>query len=159
MCLSVRASAAQATNEAIPEDTVKIYRSYQCPTAACAWVRTQEGSVSVPKRVKEIDYRAFAYCKDLKSVIFDDDSELTTIGASAFARTGLSSVKVPKLVTGIHELAFARCTELAEVTFAPGVELVLMNIGLQAFPQAKGIVDQASEDNIASAARRVCNSW
>ena len=157
MCLSVRASAAQATNEAIPEYTVKIYRSYQCATAACAWVGTQRGSVSVPKRVKEIDYRAFANCKDLKSVIFDDDSDLTTIGKLAFAATGLSSVKVPKSVTGIHGQAFAHCTELAKVTFAPGVELLL--IGLQAFPQGEGIVDQASGDRIASAARRVCNSW
>ena len=157
MCLSVRASAAQATDEAIPEDTVKIYRSYQCPTAACAWVRTQEGSVSVPKRVKEIDYRAFAYCKDLKSVIFDDDSELTTIGVLAFEQTGLSSFIVPKRVTEIHAWAFSRCTELTSVTFATGVKLRL--IGYAAFPQNRGSVDQASEDRIASAAKLVCNSW
>ena len=164
MCLSVRASAAQATNEAIPEHTVKIYKSRKqspaCNNAACAWVGTQvdqQGSMSVPMRVEEIGNAAFRGCKDLKSVIFDDDSELTTIGVLAFEQTGLSSFIVPKRVTEIHAWAFSRCTELTSVTFATGVKLRL--IGYAAFPQNRGSVDQASEDRIASAAKLVCNSW
>ena len=67
----------------------------------------------------------FTGCRDLTSVTFPPDSELTKIKYLAFARTGLTAFEVPMGVTEIQSLAFFLCDKLSTFTFASTTNLVV----------------------------------
>ncbi|HCU56047.1 MAG TPA: hypothetical protein DIC18_01780, partial [Clostridiales bacterium] len=69
--------------------------------------------VVIPRTIVEIGYRAFADCRWLSSVIFEEGIELTEIGASVFSWcTALRSVVIPASVTRIGSGAFYFCYQL-----------------------------------------------
>ena len=134
----MRASAAQASDEAIPEGTVKVWRSKTDCDNACRWVDAQKMPLVLPATVLDIGDSAFEDCDKLTSVIFTPDSELLIIGELAFANTALSTFEVPNRVKRIEDYAFAshyytRRTDrkLTSVTFTPDSEL--RSIGRYAF--------------------------
>lgn len=85
----------------------------------------------LPSTVKIIEESAFADCRKLKSVKFNDGLE--RIGNAAFKSSGLSSVDIPETVKDIGSKAFSQSKELEEVTFHSG----LRKIGEWAFSGTK----------------------
>lgn len=81
-------------------------------------------SVKIPASVNTIGNEAFYDCLNLKEVIFEEGSNLTSIGKSAFYNcTGLKSVKIPASVTLLDSCSFEDCTSLKEVIFEEGSKL------------------------------------
>lgn len=65
--------------------------------------------------VNRIDYKAFAYCKNLSNISFS--KELTTISDFAFENcTSLYSIEIPQSVTKIGKRAFHGCTYLTSLS-------------------------------------------
>ena len=88
-----------------------------------AFAYTSLTSVVIPAKVKTIGVDAFYSCKELSSVTFADNSELTTIDNYAFTyNSKLTSIKLPAAIESIGNNAFAGCTALASVEFAVNAE-------------------------------------
>ncbi len=89
-------------------------------------------SIVIPSSVTEIGHKAFAGCRNLTSVTFEENSQLTTIDSQAFgACSRLESITIPKSVTALNYNAFGYCTALSEVVFEEGSALRV--IGENAF--------------------------
>lgn len=66
--------------------------------------------VVIPYSVVAIGDRAFDYCYNLESVVFDSNSQLIIIGANAFSMCqNLRSINIPSTVLEIGQGAFHRC--------------------------------------------------
>ncbi|MBQ4155418.1 MAG: leucine-rich repeat protein, partial [Clostridia bacterium] len=112
--------------------------------------------ITLPKTIKRIGYRAFAYLPNLKEINLPNS--ITKIGVWAFAYTkslktiniprnlkkgnqafflmeGLESVKVPKKVKTIPNSFFSYCKNLSEVTFAGNCD----RINKYAFRECKSL--------------------
>ncbi len=85
--------------------------------------------VVIPKTVKTIGDEAFMYCHFLKEIVFEEGSELTSIGDSAFYGTALVSVVLPEGLKTIDEGAFHSCDDMKEITLPSTLE----SIGRNAF--------------------------
>lgn len=59
-----------------------------------------------------IAQRAFRDCKDLKRVVFSEDSRLEKIGSQCFYGTGLEEVKTPCGLKQIGSGVFENCKDL-----------------------------------------------
>ena len=99
----------------IPEGTAKIGNHW-------FW-GSKVRRVKIPASVKEIGVDVFFKCKNLKSVVFAENSWLEKIGPWSFSNTGIEKITVPKNVTEIEEGAFYQCEELREVVFEEGSKL------------------------------------
>ena len=67
-------------------------------------------SVHIPATVKSIGSTAFAYCRNLKRVTFDANSELENIGYLAFSGCReLTHIRLPERLHVIEYLAFNHC--------------------------------------------------
>ena len=87
---------------------------------------------TVPAGVIIIDDGAFSSCVNLVSVIFEVNSQLTTIGEDAFYGCGkIESITIPASVSNIGDYAFENCSELATIAFDDASKLVY--IGQEAF--------------------------
>lgn len=96
---------------------------------ASAFISSDIVSVTIPASIEVITHDAFLGCENLTSVIFEDNSKLTEIGANAFSdcssltniilptslihidvyafiRSGLESISIPQSVTEIGMYAF-----------------------------------------------------
>jgi hypothetical protein len=64
-------------------------------------------SVKIPKSVKQIDEEAFTGYTGLEEIIFEEGSQLETIGEEAFSNCeSLKKIAIPKSVKRIDEYAF-----------------------------------------------------
>ena len=77
----------------------------------------------------EIGDKAFCGCKSLRSICLPD--KLRKIGNGTFSETGLTEVQIPAGVQNIEWNAFQECKSLKKVTFAAGSQL--REIGQGAF--------------------------
>ena len=69
--------------------------------------------VAISNSVKTIEKNAFFSCKVLEEVVFEKDSQLSSIGDYAFGVCeSLKSIEIPDSVTRIGEYAFRGCTSL-----------------------------------------------
>ena len=66
-------------------------------------------------------------CNQLKSVVFQPDSELIEIGISSFRESAIESITIPSHVKIINCYAFNKCKQLKKVEFAQNSELVSIN--------------------------------
>ena len=72
--------------------------------------------VTIPKSVKIIGDGAFKGCVNLKTIIFEDESQLKEIGPNAFSEcVSLETIEIPKSVTKIDASAFKGCKSLKKV--------------------------------------------
>ena len=107
------------------------------------------------KNVIGINNYAFNSCDFIKSITFDADSHVQTIGLHAFEGcTSLKSIILPNGVTSIEDGAFYYCSSLKDVVIPDSVE----SIGSQLFWECTsiekvnylGTIDQWAEINIES---------
>ena len=93
-------------------------------------------SYNVPSTVTRIDSFAFAGCTNLKTINFENDSQLNSIGNSAFSNCSqLTSIKIPDSVTSIGGAAFNGCAGLTSIEIPDGVT----SIGNTAFSGCTGL--------------------
>ncbi len=85
--------------------------------------------VVIPKTVKTIGSHAFLHCFFLREVIFEEGSELISIGDSAFNNTAIVSITLPEGLKTIGEGAFNSCDDMKEITLPS----TLKSIGSNAF--------------------------
>lgn len=87
-------------------------------------------SIKLPSTIRVIETLAFADCRSLKSVIFEENSQLEKIGSGAFGFcTSLNNIILASGVTYIGSTAFEACISLEEINL-PGN---LTFIGYSAF--------------------------
>ncbi|KAK8897947.1 hypothetical protein M9Y10_000189 [Tritrichomonas musculus] len=85
----------------------------------------------IPSFIKQIGPNAFDGCKQLESVEFPPDSQLSEIKQKAFSNTSLKEISIPSGVVTIHSEAFEHNSELTSVTFS--YQSALKVIGAYAF--------------------------
>lgn len=100
-------------------------------TLICYPAGKSGASYTVPAEVVVIAGGAFASCRNLTSITFEDNSQLTTIGMSAFIGNGFESINIPDKVTEIRDFAFAYSINMSSITF--GDNSSLERIGYSAF--------------------------
>ena len=88
-------------------------------------------SVHFGKDVTSIEAKVFSFCNKLKTVTFEENSSLETIGEKAFYFTNITSIEIPSSVTSIGNNAFYGCGQLTNMTFEDNSNLV--TIGEKAF--------------------------
>ena len=72
--------------------------------------------VFIPKGVKKISRDAFANCKSLREVTFEEESELKIIEDYAFSGCGrLAKIGLPSALKSIGSFAFYGCYDLKDV--------------------------------------------
>ena len=89
-------------------------------------------TLTLPKSVTTIEYRAFYYNKKLATLTIPADGALESIAEEAFYNaTALKALNVPASVEEIGKTAFRGCTALATLTFDDGSKT--LSIGEYAF--------------------------
>ena len=68
--------------------------------------------IQIPASVRIIGKSAFEECKNLKSVIFAEGTQLRKIEENAFRKSGLTEVQIPTSVRIIGKSAFYNCENL-----------------------------------------------
>lgn len=81
----------------------------------------------IPSFIKHIDSFAFSYCMSLKVIIFEEQSELESIGDNAFLCSSIINIKIPKKVQQIKEATFSYCKFLQTVSFEDDSELKIID--------------------------------
>ena len=95
-----------------------------------AMVATNAQSVVFPSTIKSIGDNAFCHAQNIKSITFEQNSQLDSIGEKAFYLSALQRVTIPASTTYIGPQAFADC-KLAEIEFEQNSQI--KTIGASAF--------------------------
>ena len=107
--------------------------------------------ILIPSNIEKIEESTFSHCKKLKSVDFENDSQITSIGKqsfyfcenlqtvkfplnsklnsilqSAFYQTAIQEISIPQNVTVIGEDSFAHCPKIKCVNFLGESKLKLI---------------------------------
>ena len=84
--------------------------------------------IVIPRSVKNIGKNAFAFCTNLKTVVFEENNILERLNEKVFAYcTSLESINIPFGVKRISEETFANCSSLTQITVPDSVTEI--NIG------------------------------
>lgn len=79
-------------------------------------------AISIPASVEIIGERAFLGCTSLRTITFQPNSRLKTIGRLAFITCPITSIEVPASTERL-ESTFSGCTSLKSVRFQAGSQL------------------------------------
>ena len=110
-------------NVYIPDEITNIN-----PYAFCGWAWLK--TISIPNSVSQIGERTFCGCTSLETVIFETESQLTTIGVEAFVRcSSLTKFSLPDKLQTIGRAAFSMCDKLPKLIIPSSV----ISIGNDAF--------------------------
>ena len=107
--------------------------------------------IAIPKNVKNIGYAAFYLCISLENVVFEENSDLTSIGAGSFG--ACSSLKTINLeVTKLEELSsiFNGCSKLTSITIPESVT----SIGNSAFYNCSSLTSVTISNYVTSIGER-----
>ncbi len=78
-------------------------------------------NINIPNSVTTIGDWAFGYCSVLSEVVFEENSQLDTIGEYAFYRCeSLTGIDIPSSVVCIKKSAFHYCHSIASLTVQDG---------------------------------------
>jgi len=92
----------------------------------------EQTAIIIPASITIIGNNALGGATNLNTVVFEESSQLTTIGEGAFiGASSLTSLTIPASVTIIGAFAFAYATSLTVIMFEEGSQL--MHIGMSAF--------------------------
>jgi hypothetical protein len=80
-------------------------------------------TVRIDSSIERICEDCFASCESVKSVVFEENSQLSRLEARAFCESGLTSIHLPASVSVIGEHCFSDCASLASITFESGSQL------------------------------------
>ena len=95
--------------------------------------------ITLPNTLRTIGMGAFVNCTSLRTVNFENNSQLTSIGERAFYNcSSLTSITIPDNVTSIEDYAFGGCGSLEEVTFGENSQLT--NIGKLTFALCENLI-------------------
>lgn len=81
-------------------------------------------SAIIPSNIKKISSFAFDECDNLKTIEFEENSELDSIGEGAFSCSSLEKIMIPSHVKCIKEETFSECKHLKSIEFSENSELV-----------------------------------
>ena len=87
-------------------------------------------AVTIPNSVRGIDEEAFDKSA-LMELVFQECSQLLTIGGAAFSKTSIIEVELPASLVSIGAYAFFQNKHLSAITFEQGSNLI--SIGVSAF--------------------------
>ena len=128
--------------------------------------------ITLPSTLKTIGMGAFVGCTSLRTVTFENNSQLTSIGEYVFYNcssltsitilesvtsigdyafsncSSLTSIIIPDSVTSIEDYAFMGCGSLEEVTFGENSQLT--NIGKLTFGFCKNLISIAVPKSVTS---------
>ena len=90
------------------EELKGIYVSFACHNVV---------NVTIPSKVTKISSLSFTGCNGIKSIKFEENSNLKIIDYKAFNCSSISKIKIPSSVVQIRNEAFADCTKLKSVEF------------------------------------------
>ncbi|MGL5617817.1 MAG: leucine-rich repeat domain-containing protein [Metamycoplasmataceae bacterium] len=76
-------------------------------SGAAFYQNTTIVNIEIPKTVKTINYGTFNQATNLRSVVFENDSDLEHVAAWAFASTGFDTIEFPDTVNFLGASAFA----------------------------------------------------
>ncbi|MDY0316939.1 MAG: leucine-rich repeat protein, partial [Candidatus Izemoplasmatales bacterium] len=115
-------------------------------------------SVYIPNSVEMIGDGAFYWAENLRTVTFEDNSMLNTIGYEAFVYCEhLESIFIPASVTEIGDYAFSDNYRLEEVIFEEGINLLNIPDSMFAYCETlKEIIIPASVIEIGDGAFNGC---
>ena len=114
-------------------------------------------SVTIPSSITIIDEVAFSQCRNLESVVFEDNSQLASIGRIAFTScSSLTSIEIPSSLTSIGIGAFRNCSSLESVTFGDNSKLT--SIGLSAFDNCNSLTSIEIPASVTSIGERAFNN-
>jgi predicted Zn-dependent protease with MMP-like domain len=82
-----------------------------------AFTDSEFHTVEIHSQIKNIGDRAFSGLVGLRTVIFEEDSLLESIGGNAFWGSGITLIRLPTNVTRIGGGAFSFCQNLKSVIF------------------------------------------
>ena len=134
-------SCSKLTSITIPSGVTSI--------GAYAFSGTALESITIPAGVTSIGAHAFDNCNSLKSVIFDEGSDLESIGSYAFdSCSKLASITIPSGVRSIGDFAFSDCDLLKSVMFEEGSKL--QSIGEYAFYNCESLASITIPSSVTS---------
>ena len=108
-----------------PNSQLKSIGEYAFGAVSTDTVSPAYTSVKIPASVSEIGKGAFYDCFELKTVVFEEGSQLKALGDSVFVDCGnLETVELPSGITKIGVGAFASCGSLKEFTIPSDVETI-----------------------------------
>ena len=108
-----------------PNSQLKSIGEYAFGAVSTDTVSPAYTSVQIPASVSEIGEGAFYHCLELKTVVFEEGSQLKALGDSVFVDCGnLETVELPSGITKIGVGAFANCGSLKEFTIPSDVETI-----------------------------------
>ena len=113
--------------------------------------------IKIPSFIKRINSFAFDECEYLKSVKFEGNSQLISIGKCAFFSTRISKIFIPNHVNQIEKSAFDDCSNLKTVEFMEESELI--SIGKKAFAACsiENLLIPSKVKNLCELAFSFCN--
>lgn len=86
-------------------------------------------TIKICNNLTSIGDNAFYNCRALTKVIFDENSELLTIGKYAFKYcSNLIKIEMPECVISIDEEAFYNCTSIESIKIPSGVTVINKNV-------------------------------
>jgi hypothetical protein len=94
--------------------------------------------MEIPAGVRSIGEQCFSKCRDLREILFPENSELETISDGAFAYTPLRLLELPDGVQSIGRGCFAGCWLLSRVTLRDRDIIRVRN------PDIRGILEKES---------------
>ena len=123
-------------------------------------------SIVIPIGVETIETSAFHACSSLRTVTFEEGSQLKTIdgdfgdGTGAFSDcTSLTSIEIPASVKTVGLAAFDGCSKLASVTFENGSQLkTIDDLAFGYCTSLTSIEIPASVETIGTAAFAYCSN-
>ncbi|MBR4155730.1 MAG: leucine-rich repeat domain-containing protein, partial [Bacteroidales bacterium] len=96
-----------------------------------AFVGSDVINMEIPNSVISICDAAFCVCKKLENVIFEENSQLESIGDNSLPSYGvfggcenLKSIEIPRSVTSIGDHAFDNCTSLTNIEIPNSVTFI-----------------------------------
>ena len=114
----------------------------------CAFVGSSVSTVRIGKSIIGIKDKAFKGVKSLTNIIFDEGSNLKTIGYQSFySSTSLEDVTLPVSTTVLFDEAFAHCKSLRSITLSGNN---LTYIGYNVFKESSMISFTAYKNQLNS---------